>query len=79
MQTYLWVLLLLLYAPIAIIIIYSFTESKVLGNWTGFSLKLYGSLLNTNAHHSLMNACINTVAIAVIAATVSTLWAASQQ
>lgn len=73
MQTYLWGLLLLLYAPIAIIIIYSFTESKVLGNWTGFSLKLYGSLLNTNAHHSLMNACINTVAIAVIAATVSTL------
>lgn len=36
MQTYLWVLLLLLYAPILIIVIYSFTDAKVLGNWTGF-------------------------------------------
>lgn len=40
-QTYLWVLLLLLYSPIVIIVIYSFTEAKVLGNWTGFSTKLY--------------------------------------
>ena len=45
-QTYLWVLLLALYAPIAIIVIYSFTEAKVLGNWTGFSMKLYLSLIH---------------------------------
>ena len=31
-QTYLWILLLLLYSPIVIIVIYSFTEAKVLGN-----------------------------------------------
>ena len=31
-QTYLWILLLLLYSPIVIIMIYSFTEAKVLGN-----------------------------------------------
>ena len=72
-QAYLWLLLLLLYAPIFIIVIFSFTESKVLGNWTGFSLKLYGSIFQTGAHHSLVNACINTVAIALIAATVATL------
>lgn len=72
-QVYLWVLLVMLYAPIAIIIIYSFTESKVLGNWTGFSFKLYESLWHTGAHHSLMNALINTVTIALIAATASTL------
>ena len=46
-QTYLWVLLLLLYSPIVIIVIYSFTEATVLGNWTGFSTKLYSSLFNT--------------------------------
>lgn len=73
MQTYLWVLLLMLYAPILIIVIYSFTEAKVLGNWTGFSFNLYRSLCNTGAHHSLMNALVNTIAIAFIAATVSTL------
>ena len=39
-QTYLWLLLAMLYAPILIIAIFSFTEAKVLGNWTGFSTKL---------------------------------------
>ena len=72
MQTYLWVLLILLYAPIMIIVVFSFTEAKVLGNWTGFSMNLYKSLLDTGAHHSLMNAFVNTVAIALIAAVVST-------
>ena len=38
---YLWFLLALLYSPILIIMIFSFTEAKVLGNWTGFSTKLY--------------------------------------
>lgn len=72
-QTYLWILLLLLYSPIIIIIIYSFTEAKVLGNWTGFSTKLYTSLFDTGSHRSLMNALLNTISIALIAATVSTI------
>ena len=41
---YLWALLLLLYSPILIIMIFSFTEAKVLGNWTGFSTKNYIAL-----------------------------------
>ena len=52
-QGYLWLLLLLLYAPIFIIMIYSFTEAKVLGNWTGFSTKLYSSLFVAGTHHCL--------------------------
>ncbi|NCC10526.1 MAG: ABC transporter permease [Bacteroidia bacterium] len=73
-QTYLWLLLLLLYSPIIIIIIYSFTEAKVLGNWTGFSTKLYSSLLTSGGgYHSLLNALINTITIALIAAMASTV------
>ncbi|MCD8261565.1 MAG: ABC transporter permease [Bacteroides sp.] len=72
-QTYLWVFLLLLYSPILIIIIFSFTEARVLGNWTGFSLKLYSSLFSGGTHHSLINALLNTISIALIAATVSTI------
>ena len=72
-QTYLWLLLALLYAPIVIIAIFSFTEAKVLGNWTGFSTKLYTSLFQSGAHHSLVRAIENTLVIALIAATVSTL------
>ena len=72
-KCYLWFILLMLYAPILIIIIFSFTESKVLGNWTGFSTKLYSSLFSSGAHHSLTNALLNTLTIALIAATVSTM------
>ena len=53
---YLWLLLALLYSPILIIMAFSFTEAKVLGNWTGFSTKLYSSLFMGGMHHSLMNA-----------------------
>ena len=69
---YLWFLLALLYSPILIIMVFSFTEAKVLGNWTGFSFKLYSSLFSGGMHHSLINAIINTFVIALIAATVST-------
>lgn len=72
-QLYLWLLLLLLYAPIAVILICSFTESKVLGNWTGFSLQLYQNLFNGTAGASLTSAVINTAVIALVAATISTL------
>ena len=72
-QLYLWLLLALLYAPILIIAIFSFTESKVLGNWTGFSTELYTSLFSGGAHHSLVGAIKNTLSIAIIAAVASTI------
>ncbi|MCD7938202.1 MAG: ABC transporter permease [Tannerellaceae bacterium] len=72
-RAYLWFLLLLLYSPILIIMIFSFTEAKVLGNWTGFSTKLYTSLFSGGVHRSLISAIWNTLAIALIAATVSTI------
>lgn len=72
-QSYLWLLLAMLYAPILIIAIFSFTEAKVLGNWTGFSLKLYTSLFSGGVRHSLISAIENTFSIAIIASAISTL------
>ena len=43
-QAYLWLVLAVLYAPIIFIAVFSFTEAKSLGNWTGFTLDLYKSL-----------------------------------
>ena len=63
---YLWLLLVLLYSPILIIMIFSFTEAKVLGNWTGFSTKLYSSLFTGGVQRSLVSALWNTFAIAMI-------------
>mgnify|MGYP003539524395 FL=1 len=74
-QTYLWFLLLLLYAPLLFIGIFSFTESKVLGNWTGFSTGLYQNLFssNINGGASLLAAIQNTIIIALVAAAISTI------
>ncbi len=73
-QCYIWLLLIILYSPIVFIAIFSFTESKVLGNWTGFSTKLYSNLFTGDMQGtgSLMSAIENTLLIALIAATVST-------
>ncbi|MDO4948984.1 MAG: ABC transporter permease [Bacteroidales bacterium] len=71
-QSYLWLLLGLLYAPILIIAIFSFTEAKVLGNWTGFSTQLYTSLFSGGVSGSLVRAIENTALIAVIASILST-------
>ena len=72
-SSYLILLLVMLYAPIVIIGIFSFTESKVLGNWTGFSTELYESLFTGGVRYSLVDALKNTFIIAMVAATVSTL------
>lgn len=74
-QCYIWLLLIILYAPIVFIVVFSFTESKVLGNWTGFSTRLYSNLFTGDMQGtgSLMLAIENTLIIALIAAVVSTL------
>lgn len=72
-SSYLGLLLLALYAPILIIVVFSFTEAKVLGNWTGFSFKLYTSVFSGGVHHSLTNALWNTLIIGLIAAFASTI------
>ena len=74
-RLYLWVLLIILYAPLVFIAIFSFTESKVLGSWEGFSTHLYRNLLTgqMQGNASLLAAVENTVLIALIAAAFSTL------
>jgi len=73
---YIAILLVLLYAPIIFIAIFSFTESRVLGNWTGFSTKLYTNLATcgeATGGSSLVSAIENTLIIALCAAIISTM------
>ena len=72
-QLYLWLLLMVLYAPIALIAVFSFTKSKVLGNWTGFSMELYANLFTGHADAGLNSAIWYTVVIALVAAVSSTI------
>jgi len=70
---YIYLLLVLLYTPILFIAVFSFTEAKTLGNWTGFSTGLYGSLFagTTEGGSSLFRAFENTIVIALVASLVA--------
>lgn len=63
-----------LYAPLAVIVVYSFNANRVAGVWTGFSLQWYGSALHNTA---LMGALETSLIVAAIATVVSTLIALS--
>ena len=61
---------LFLYAPIIILIVYSFNESKSRGVFSGFTLKWYEELFR---NREVMKALSNTMIIAVLTTIVSTL------
>lgn len=59
-----------LYAPILYTIIFSFNESKSLTHFTGFSLKWYEKMFESN---TMMEALFYTIACAVLATVISTI------
>lgn len=74
-QCYLWLVLLMLYLPIIFIAVFSFTEAKSLGNWTGFTFHLYENLFTgaNSGSVALMGALKNTLLVALMASAVSTV------
>ena len=74
-RLYIWLILIILYAPIVFIAVFSFTEAKSLGNWTGFSFKLYQNLFTGSMQNSsgLLSAVENTLVIALIASVIATM------
>mgnify|MGYP000915216379 CR=1 FL=1 len=72
-RIYLALVLLFLYAPILCIIVFSFFNTDLFTFEKGFSFEAYTSIFTSSKSIELWNAIGNTVFIAVIAATVSTL------
>lgn len=68
--TYIGLMMLFLYAPIAVLIVYSFNSSKTMGRWTGFSLKWYEALIHDSM---IMKALSTTVTIAILSAAFATV------
>lgn len=68
--SYFYLILLLSYIPILVLIVFSFTNATYIGEWNGFSFKLYADLFQSE---EIMIALGNTVIIAIISALVSTL------
>lgn len=69
-QTYIWLILLLMYLPVLVLIAFSFTEAVNVGQWAGFSFNLFARLFKSE---EIMIALGNTILIAVISALVSTV------
>lgn len=69
-KIYLGFILVLLYAPIATLIVLSFNESKTRAKWGGFSFKWYKSLFENN---EIMNALYTTLTIALLSALIATI------
>lgn len=59
-----------LYAPIIVLIIYSFNSSKSRGNWDGFTLKWYAELFKDR---QIMRALYYTVTIALLSSAIATV------
>ncbi|HOA19917.1 MAG TPA: ABC transporter permease [Sedimentibacter sp.] len=69
-KIYMGIIFIFLYAPIIVLGVFSFNESKSRGNWTGFSLKWYIELFHD---HDIRMAFYYTITIAIITAIVSTI------
>lgn len=68
--TYLTLILIFLYAPIATLMVLSFNSSKFMSKWTGFSLRWYRQLFES---HLIMDALFNTLVIAFSSALIATI------
>ena len=69
-KAYVGLIMAFLYAPIVLLILYSFNDSKSRANWGGFTLRWYKELLTDR---TIMAALGTTLSIGLLAALISTL------
>lgn len=69
-KLYLALILVFMYAPIAVLILYSFNASRTRAEWGGFSLRWYQSLFENS---SIMSDLRTTLVIALLSAIISTI------
>lgn len=63
-------IIVFLYIPILVLIVFSFNESKSRANFTGFSLQWYQKLFHNEA---ILSALLNTIIIAIISSLLATV------
>ncbi|MDX1541830.1 MAG: ABC transporter permease [Geminicoccaceae bacterium] len=65
-----WLCVVLLYAPILVIAVYSFNSIRSITTWGGFSLAWYGRVFR---NEEIQQAALNSLSVAIIAASVATV------
>lgn len=68
-KIFVYVMLFAMYAPILVLVVFSFTSATLIGNWEGFSFQLYIDLFKDE---EVMTAFVNTIVVAVTTGIVST-------
>ncbi|MFL1675928.1 ABC transporter permease [Paenibacillus thiaminolyticus] len=66
-----FLLLLFIYIPIILIMVFSFNDSRLNASWSGFTFKWYGSLFQ---NRQVMEALSNSVLIALVSTVLSTVF-----
>jgi len=69
-RLYLGLMLFFLYAPIAVLIVYSFNESRSRAHWSGLTLNWYAELFRDP---NIMNALMTTLSVALFSAAAATV------
>ena len=69
-NAYIYLILFLMYLPILLLIVFSFTVSENVGVWTGFSFDLFPKLFY---NQEIMIALGNTIIIAIISSVISVI------
>lgn len=71
-KSYIFFVLLIMYAPILLLVIFSFTNSTIIGfnQWKGLSFELFADLF---AHQAIMTALKNTIYVALLSSVVATI------
>lgn len=67
---YIFIILVFLYLPIVVLMVFSFNESKSMSIWTGFSLRWYEEMFS---NRMIMDAVRNTFTIAICASAIATV------
>ena len=67
-RVYVGLIFLFMYAPIALLIVQSFNQSKSRGRWGGFTLQWYSSLFSDE---SIIEAFTNTITLALLSSVIS--------
>lgn len=67
---FLVIMIIITYLPVAILTVYSFTDSTTIGVWNGFSLELYKDLFNDS---QIMEALKNTIIIGAAASALAVI------
>ncbi len=69
-KTYVSLVMIFLYVPIAVLILFSFNASKSRAVWAGFSLKWYRELFHNEL---ILTSLYNTMVVALVASVVATI------